>query len=84
MSAPTKHQLDLMELGQNAPRLKAERDALEAENAELRKEQERLQFRLHRLTVAANSASYCYDKNPANFALALRELRDELAGGEND
>ena len=59
------------------PEVSARIGALEAEV-------ERLQSRLHRLTVAANTASYCYDKNPANFALALRELRDELAGGEND
>jgi hypothetical protein len=59
------------------PEVSARIDALEAKV-------ERLQSRLHRLTVAANSASYCYDKNPANFALALRELRDELAGGGDE
>lgn len=28
------------------------------------------------LEVCANSADYCYTRNPGNFALALRELRD--------
>lgn len=32
---------------------------------------------LHRLEVSANTADYCYRKNPKNFALALQALRED-------
>lgn len=30
----------------------------------------------HDLEICANTANACYSRNPGNFALALRELRD--------
>ena len=32
---------------------------------------------LSRLEVAANTVAYCYEKYPANFAVALSEMKDD-------
>ena len=77
---------ELVELRSTIEALRAEREVIVAEAVKYAGKSGRLEANVDRLAealkdleVCANTINYCYTRNPGNFAVALRELREALA-----